>query len=141
MKFDYAVYFFPPSPAYPNRYSVLRPIIPITICHLDRHVRAMALIDSGSDDCLFPIDIGKSLGLVVENGKPSAYRGCGGGTFTAYFHQITIEIAGWKYPCYVGFTQGKLPAPILGQYGFFNLFKIIFDKEKEIIELIPKNNI
>ena len=52
-----------PSPAHPGRRSVLRPRIRVRVRHRDRFVDILALIDSGADDCLFPIGIANLLEL------------------------------------------------------------------------------
>ena len=60
--------------------------------------------------------------------------GIGKGGIKAYFHNVMIEIGGWRHNCYVGFSY-EIPLSFLGQNGFFNLYRIEFDLEKRRIEL------
>jgi hypothetical protein len=59
-----------------------------------------------------------------------------------YYHDISIEIGGWKHDVRAGFIIPKnpdkrLPFGILGHNPIFREFKIIFDQPKEEIEFRP----
>ena len=138
MKFKYRKY--PPDPAseaHPSSKSILRPVIPIEIIHQSNKLKIYALVDSGSDSCIFPGSVGKALGLNVTKGKKESLSGLKGEPVLAYFHNITFKIGGWKYPCFGGFSAvfDKLPYGILGQNDFFSRFIVTLDYKKELIEL------
>lgn len=140
MKFPYyRVPVSEPSKAFPEK-NTLIPLIPIRIINNDEWYDCYGLIDSGADACLFPAEFGENAGITnIINDKKHTFGGVGGGRITAYFHDLSIEIGGYKFTTYIGFTYDNLPFPLLGQKGFFSLFKVIFELEKEAIELKPKN--
>ncbi len=142
MKFSYSKFPSQPNPAFPERKYVKRPVIAIEVGHKDKSFKYLALIDSGADFCIFHAQIGEALGIDVKNGKRLEYYGIVGVKEEAFFHDITIVVGGYKKKCYCGFSYNfdktKMPYGILGQNGFFNLFKIFMDYEKEEIELKPK---
>ena len=142
LKFDYRKFPSEPSDAFPRRRSATRPVIPITIINGDSKIANLALIDSGADLCLFHADIGEQIGINIESGKKLTFSGITKDKLTAYFHNIKISISGYEHECYAGFSRdlANMPYGILGQHGFFNLYKILFDYEKDRVELITKDN-
>lgn len=138
MKFPYKKY---PSvkitKAFPEK-SLLLPIIPIRILNEDKYIDCNALIDSGAGACLFPAELGEYIGIQIKDGYEHEFSGIGKGFLTAYFHRIKIEVGGYKYDSYIGFTYDQIPFPLLGQIGFFSLFTVIFDLSKEVIDLKHK---
>jgi len=90
----------------------------------------------------FTPKFGELIGLVVESGKVLQYYGISGQQLTAYFHDVRIEVGGYEFDCWAGFSRDidNLPYGLLGQLGFFNLFNVLFDYKKERIELKLKNN-
>src|SRR5262245_46162160 len=71
------------SPAHPERTSVPRPLIPIRLSHAQRFVDVRALVDSGADDCRFPLEVAQILRLTL--GGEHRYGGVGQGVITARF--------------------------------------------------------
>lgn len=150
MKFPFQKFNACPSPAFPNRYSNCRPIIPIHLLSIDqsKRIQYYVLLDSGADYNLFHADIAELIGIGdFKNGKEQIMFGIEGEGIKSYFHDIIIEIGGWKYKAYSGFTDfaGKkkldqMPYGILGQVGFFDYFKTAFDYEKSEIEIKEKDH-
>ena len=139
MKFRYQKRPTDRSEAHPNRYSALRPIIPVRLYNENKFIDTDALIDSGADDCIFSAEIGEVIELEVKSGKRAKYRGIGGEPIDVYFHNIKLEIGGHKFDCYAGFSYDfAYKEGVLGQFGFFNLFTLVFDLSKEEIELKSK---
>jgi hypothetical protein len=95
------------------------------------------LIDSGADYCVFHAEIGEQIGLQIESGKRLAFFGSSGQEQSAFFHEIKLEVGGHEISCFAGFSRElqSLPYGILGQEGFFDNFKIVFDYRKDKIEL------
>jgi len=96
------------------------------------------MIDSGADYCIFQASLGELIGLTIESGKLDHFSGISGqGQLTAYFHDIQIGVGGHEFDCWAGFSRDieALPCGILGQLGFFSLFSIRFDYDKERVEL------
>ena len=141
LKFPYKKFQADPIESHPDRKRLLRPVIPVRIINGDKTQRYECLIDSGADYCIFHAGIGEIIELDIKSGPILKFSGTGGIKQNAYFHDIHIEVGGWKYSCYAGFSYDieNLPFGILGQEDFFNLFVVILDKEKERIELIIPN--
>ena len=122
-KLDYRKFPAAPTEPFPRRKSVVRPVVPVALINGSNRVRVYALIDSGADYCIFHAEIGEQLGLQIESGKSLPFSGIAG--------------AGHEFGCYAGFSRDiqDLPYGILGQVGFFDVFKVSFDYKKEKIEL------
>ena len=136
MKFPYVKIRSEPTEVFPDRKVVLKPFIQIQLWNKEKtkNSRAWALIDSGADDCIFNAKLGEMIGLNIMDAPKGKYRGIGKGFITAFFHNIFIEVGGWKRPCYAGFSY-EIPMSFLGQKGFFDLYRIEFDLLKATIEL------
>lgn len=143
LKYDYRKFPAEPSRAFPRRLSAVRPVIPIWLIRGGKRIGYLALIDSGADLCIFHAEIGELIGLVVESGKLLQYYGISGQQLTAYFHDVKIEVGGYEFDCWAGFSRDidNLPYGLLGQLGFFNLFNVLFDYNKGRIELKLKENV
>lgn len=143
LKFDYRKFPSDPSKAFPRRRSATRPVIPITLINGDKKVTNFAIADSGADFCIFHAEIGEEIGIDIESGKPQVFSGITKEQLTAYFHDIKIGIGGYEYDCYAGFSRDlvNMPYGLLGQVGFFDLFNVLFDYNKERIELNTKDSV
>lgn len=135
MKFNYSRFACKPTEPFPDRHSVLRPVISIAIKYKDQRIRINGLVDSGADWCLFPVSIGEQLKMPVDQGKKMPFKGATA-TGMAYFHEVTLEIGGWEHNCIVGFSSDfDAMGGILGQYGFFDHYEVKFNLKNEIIEI------
>ncbi|MFM2340256.1 MAG: hypothetical protein RLZZ360_892 [Candidatus Parcubacteria bacterium] len=119
--------------------GVVRPVIPVTLCRGEKKVRYEVLVDSGADLCVFHAEIGELLGIEITKGKAHEVFGVGGKASVYYLHKIQIEVGGWPYAIEAGFmpnVSGRaMHHGLVGQKGFFEHFKVIFDKSSESIEL------
>jgi hypothetical protein len=99
-----------------------------------------ALVDSGADDCVFPASYAARVGLDIAQGKKYPFAGVGSQQ-VAYFFDIEIALPGTpiKYAVPVGFTSALDRSPfgygLLGQNGFFDRFKISFDRAHGVFTL------
>lgn len=123
-----------------KRYGItLRPVIPIVIKNQDKSIRYEVLVDSGADLCLFDEEIGRAIGIKIEDGKPREVFGVGGKVSIYYVHKVNIEVGGWLYDIEAGFmpnVAGRIMSyGLVGQNGFFDNFIVKFDLKKEEIEL------
>jgi len=149
MKFDFLKLNASPCPAFPTRSHCYRPIINIHLCSVDlsKRIHYYALLDSGADYNLFHADLAELINIRnYKSGKEQVMFGIEGEGIKSYFHDIVIEIGGWKYKAYCGFTDfngktslDKMPYGILGQIGFFEHFNTSFDYSKLQIEIKPKD--
>lgn len=143
MKFDYKKVPIVPRSPYLGT-SVLRPIIPIIITYKGISLKYDALIDSGADICILHAEIGEYLGINIKSGLKYEFGGIQAlGNAVAHMHEVTINIGGYDIQTTIGFSYdiAKWGYGILGQKGFFNLFKVQFDYRKEEIELKEKTDI
>ncbi len=124
-----------PSAAYPDRTSIPRPRIELRLFHEDRFVKLLALVDSGADDCLFPLEVAHFLKLPLKRDAVHHYGGIGSGTISAAFATVGVEVGKWSIPLYAGFSDSPSVVPILGQDGFFNAFEINFNRVAETLTL------
>lgn len=122
--------------------ELLKPIIPIGLLYNRKHIGYEALIDSGSDFNIFNAEIGELLGFDIKSGKKMKAGGIAGEPFDIYFHNLTLEIGGWQYQIEAGFSYQISPYGfgVLGQQGFFDLFRIRFIFTKGIIEITPEKS-
>jgi hypothetical protein len=125
--------------AYPIKKWLSRPLIPVIILGPKSNIEILALIDSGADKCLFNAQIGREIGLEVEKGKPETFMGIEGGRLIAYVHKIKLQVVGIENIIEIeaGFVDSPAADAILGQEGFFDAFKIKFEKDHNIIEITP----
>jgi hypothetical protein len=90
--------------------DISRPVISLILSNGGSYIQHEALVDSGSDRCYFDSQIGEVLGITGES-----YR---------------VE---------VGFMPnlggGIVPYGFVGQKGFFEHFKVLFDQKNNIVEL------
>lgn len=117
--------------------EVLRPVIPVELEHNGMVLRYEALVDSGADMCIFPGEIGELLGIDVERGIAQSVTGVTGVLQSYYIHPVSIRIGEVSVDVDVGFLphMTDFGYGVLGQHGFFDLFKVKFDLQKEEIEL------
>lgn len=135
MKFPYLK--FPTKE--PGKKWISRPIIPVVLFGPKGSVIVDALIDSGADRCLFHADLGREIGLELEKGEKESFGGIEGGRIPAFLHKIQIQILGMDKEVEVlaGFAAAPGVFAILGQEGFFDAFRIKFEKDHNVVEITP----
>ncbi len=134
MKFPYQERPRSPSPAFPSAKSYLVPFIPIVVRNGSKQIEVDALVDSGASGCLFPGMLGIALGLDIYKGPTQAITGLGNKEVTAHFHTIRLKLGEEEWQVYAGFSFDYLGATgLLGQRGFFDNFRVIFDYKKECV--------
>ena len=121
---------------------ISRPIIPVTLFGPKGSINVDALIDSGADRRLFNAQIGREIGLEIEKGERETFSGIESGEIVAYLHKIKLQIIGIEkiVELEAGFTDAPGVFAILGEDGFFDAFKIKFEKDHDIIEITPVKN-
>lgn len=125
-----------------KRKWIARPIIQVVLTSPQKSVIADALIDSGADKCLFNSELAEELGLVLENGEAEYFGGIEGGKIKCFVHKIQLQILGLdkKIEVSAGFIEDLKVSAILGQEGFFDAFKIKFEKDHNCIEISPSKS-
>lgn len=115
----------------------LRPIIPITLKFKKIEFKYLALLDSGADFNIFHGEIARILKIDLGNMKNSVgFTGIKqGAEGKGYFMSIDVGVNNQFKNTPVVFSNdiSDNGYGILGQQGFFNNYKILFDyAEKEI---------
>lgn len=118
--------------------TIYRPLIPIQIIFKDKQSLTFeALVDSGADKSLFPLDIGTQIGIDFSKIKPQKAKGIGGIIVKTYSSEIKLRIKNYEFRTIADFSD-QIDYPLLGREGFFDLFtKVEFyqTKKKLLIEL------
>ena len=117
---------------------VSRPIIPVMLIGPKGTVIVDALIDSGADISMFHKDIGKEIGIDFAQGEQETFSGVEGGKMVCYMRDIHLQVVGLneKIKISAGFSDVSGIFAILGQEGFFDRYKIKFEKDHNAIEVI-----
>lgn len=120
--------------------KVFRPYVPIILKVNSKTFEGYALIDSGADYNILPLEIAKSLDLYPFD-QPSFQIGAAGGkTFTVYKSPVEIDHIikskgrklRWKSFVYFSEYERNI---LLGESGFVNKFKITLDGKSREIEI------
>ena len=121
---------------------VSRPVIPVKLKYAGTEIGYHVIVDSGAGMCLFHAEIGEAIGIDITKGKKREVFGVGGKASIYYQHQIVPEVGGWEYEIEAGFLPNvggrTVPYGIVGQKGFFEFFKVLFDQQSDEIELRRK---
>ena len=127
-RFDYRKI---PDYTLPRRQWVKRPMLQVTLFNGERRQTVISLVDSGADDCLFHSSIGDRLGIDVESGQLKSYEGIAEGhPIDAYLHIIELQVQDFseRISIQAGFTHAEGVHGLLGQAGFFQNYRIIFER-------------
>jgi hypothetical protein len=105
-------------------------------------IRPFGLVDSGAGETMLNVRLAKSLGIRdVESGEKALYGGVGGGV-VGYKHALKMRTM-WdpkEYDMVCSFADIADMDCLLGQNGFFENFKVMFEKYNNQFEVIEKAN-
>lgn len=90
----------------------------------------VTLIDSGSDDVVFPIDVARKLGVDLSQAPPTDARAVGGQQVAYHYVRLTLRLSDGIEHCQWDAIVGVSPLPmrwgLLGRAGFFPYFDVSF---------------
>ena len=114
-----------------------RPYIPIRLIGPDGIWEGYGLIDSGADRSLFNTQIAEKIGLDLNEVITEDFGGIEGGVIKAKLHKVKLQVIGMDSDVEIiaGFVSSGGVAVILGQDGFFDAFRIKFERGRGIIEI------
>lgn len=118
------------SPAFKNETTVWLPLLNVRVgCNHKQTPRVPAVVDSGSQCCLFKTDVAEYLGIDVKKGIEDTIGGLSQGMREpVYYHKVRIYVeSDWVVDVMAGFVKKLSVAGILGRNGFFENFKVRFD--------------
>ena len=121
------------TPAFPAGRDCARPVLKVTLANGARHLTCYALVDSGADNCFFPLSFASAIGLNPAVGAPDTASGLGGDDVNTYYCTLRIHLDGIaEYDLNVGFTDGleRLGMGLLGECGFFDRFNVAFNRRE-----------
>lgn len=119
-----------------------RPIIKIELIGDKEKIQAFGLIDSGADNIMLNVQYAKALGIKLDKNKKLNFRGIGRGEVETYIALIKYKVEYFPYTIstQVVFIDSENVDILLGQEGFFDYFRVKFEKDNQTFELsIPKN--
>lgn len=97
------------------------------------------LLDSGSPVCIIHSPLAVAAGIIPADGESSSLLGIGGEKVTGYYQQAEISVYGNDQTIPVFFTADlRTPYCLLGQIGFFEKFRVVFELMKQRFEVTPK---
>lgn len=120
---------------------IRRPEIPVTISGPNGSATFVGLVDTGSDNTIFPKSIAESLGIKLEPGVGLPARSFGGHEIILLFGQVRIyvedDVESCEWQAIVCFhdSQSSQDSVILGHDGFLEFFTATFDGAAELLTL------
>ena len=118
--------------------KIIRPIIPIVLKSKKSFILYSTLIDSGSDYCIFSIEIAQALSINLSKGKEVSFIGVGKEKVKGYRGNVEMRVDKSFYELKAIFAEiSEFGHGILGQQGFFDHFDVKLSYQKQIIEIEP----
>jgi hypothetical protein len=106
----------------------------VTVTVGDR-LKTPALVDSGASFSVFKMDVAMELGVKIRSGQKMTIGSIKGG-IPIYIHKLPVEIAGHRFRCKIGFSDGHVASiNILGRDNFFREFIVVFDEKNRTVTL------
>ncbi len=98
-----------------------------------------ALVDTGADETLLPVDLAERLGLELRDEARTVILGIVGNSTPIWYAQVNLEVlrpgGGPRWSARVGFYLGA--KPILGHAGFLDHFTAKFNGRAKTLTLTP----
>lgn len=115
--------------------KLLRPIISVSLKYKQKSIHYEALIDSGADFCIFPTEIAHKLGIYSNEARRIYFSGATGEPISGFVGKVSLQIERTTLNTKIVFADLSDKKALLGQYGLFDQFKVIFDLKNEEIEV------
>jgi hypothetical protein len=147
MRFPYASYEVDPSPTVPSG-VVYRPEVTVHVIGLRRIEKLQALVDTGSDETVFPVSLAKAIGVQLDHASTGQASAVGGHAVELVPGRVTLSIAQsgqeYRWQTTVGFLEVEQPedeVALLEYAGFLEFFRATFDSESLELELTPNSRL
>jgi len=128
--FPYSEIPIPPSEPFPNGQTVRRPLLRVKLrANTGTRLSCTVCVDSGADQCIFPLSYALSLGLNPTTMTQQLTSGLGSEGNVTFYEEIEIAVGKRVALARAGFTEGLeiIGLGLLGQTGFFDQFTVTFD--------------
>ena len=131
MKYKYTSFYTPEK----TLKWVKRPMVEIEVFGPNESKSFDALVDSGADTSLFNI-----LGIDLEKAKPKRFEGIAGGADVFLIQGVRIKLSYMNdiISIPVGFINSNSVGLLLGEEGFFDRYRIKFEKDHDSFEIKTK---
>jgi hypothetical protein len=120
---------------------IFRPMIPVTFKVEKEIFKTYALVDSGADYSILPIEIAGKLNLRLDPQMSHRILGAGGNSFKVYKSPTEIEqiikksgFRDLKWQSHIYFAESSNTI-LLGQNGYLNKFKVTLNGTQRQIEI------
>jgi predicted aspartyl protease len=145
MRFSYASYEVDPSPT--NPIGILcRPEIPIDVIGALGAESVQALVDTGSDETVFPLSLAEAIGVRLDREQIGSASAVGGHIVQLVPGRVTLEMSDGndviRWTTTVSFLKtagGDDEIALLGFSGFLEFFRAVFDSQLQELELTPNS--
>jgi hypothetical protein len=130
-----------PSSAFPNGYTISRPLIWVGLKYGGRSIPNVfsSISDTGCDYCVFPADYLDPLGIDTKGLPCGDVKGMGE-HHPFYFSNVTLWVDGLgEWEVYAGFSEylRGTQSGFLGFRGFVDRFRIEFDCSLKHVSVFP----
>lgn len=116
-----------------------RPVIAVTIAGPTGSRSQEAILDTASDDTVFPDALAAQIGVDLTDAPRGRGAGVGLVAVPLRYAQVTLRIATnqeqREWQAWVSLTSSSLRRPILGFAGFLQFFAATFHGDREEVEL------
>ena len=121
--------------------KIYRPTVPILLKNKSKFIYVEAIIDSGADCTILPIEIAGALDIKLDGRRKTNFHGAGNNTFPVYPSLVSIthmlrqsgfRTIGWKTKVFFAESQ---PGILLGHKGFLERFKVTLDGKKKEVQI------
>ena len=121
--------------------KIYRPLLPLVFKYKSKFIQTTAVIDSGADYNILPIEIAGVLEIKLDPKSKMKFHGAGGNPFNVYPSTVKIDhmlrqggfrTINWQTQVFFAESQ---PAILLGHRGFLERFKVILDGIKRELEI------
>ena len=125
-----------------------RPEIPVTILGPGGSLTLIGLVDTGSDNTIFPKSVADLLQIATESESGPAANAFGGQRIQLLAGDATLQLeadevtCSWKtVTCFFKFDSPEDETVILGHAGFLDFFTATFDGKFGTLMLMPNDEL
>lgn len=117
-----------PSPGFPDRVEVWRPVVRLGLKVGQKQIRTYALLDTGADFIYFGTKWADALGIDWQAAPQVPFSGVGTAENMGYAADVTLILLDdpYSWPARVVFSPAMdmFGVPLLGHSGFFEHFEV-----------------
>lgn len=127
---------------------IYRPMAIVRIGGPRKVRKCEALVDTGADECIFPVSVAHATGIDLARAPKGRIAGVGGKSLDCMYVSVRLELTDGDHSIqwtssvgFVEYGQTERETLILGHSGFLDYFTAIFDGEAKTMELLPNSRL